>query len=161
MSTISPRWIPRGQEVDCPLVHTPLKGCGRGQNPQAKQQLRRTTKRSTENQNQTFTVKEIADMLQKPVRSLVQFEGFYMPGVYDSYMRQDEDGDCLTRSLIREFRRSGEELAVRVHLWPDADLRVAVRVIRKIADWIESSQFACNADKKSPTVQPESDDIPF
>lgn len=62
----------------------------------------------------------------------IQFDGFNPP----SYGRGDEDADEFWRNHTYELMHGTN--VVRVLAAPGVDAVVAVRVLRKIADWIEN-----------------------
>lgn len=67
--------------------------------------------------------KLLIDASGKPIRELFQFDGFHP--------------DEIIRGKVKEFRRHGDHLPVRVHIWPSAEKTMVLRLLKEITDWIE------------------------
>jgi hypothetical protein len=82
----------------------------------------------------------LADAATKDVHHVYQFDGFALsPGEGDDgLMRPDQDGDVLNSGRSAELRRSGADLAVRVHIHEGTDRARAIRLLKKITAWLES-----------------------
>jgi hypothetical protein len=77
----------------------------------------------------------LAEAAKKPVVRVEQFDAFVGVEPGDYVVTPDEDGDCLFGGMdTYEFRLSD---VVRVQIPELTEPRDAVRVLRKIADWIE------------------------
>lgn len=70
------------------------------------------------------------------VRKFLQLDGWYVPDSRDCIMRPDEEGDCIFSGITEEFRRSDEDLAVRVFIHDGTSREVALRLLGKLRDWL-------------------------
>jgi hypothetical protein len=73
-----------------------------------------------------------------------QLDGFFVPGSADDVLRPDADGDSLTAGHTHELMTG--IYAVRVLITAGTTQRDAVRLLRKIADWVESDGLAALTD---------------
>jgi hypothetical protein len=67
-----------------------------------------------------------------------QFDGWAHWGHGDPFFESDADLDLLQGRESYELRNAGPDLAVRVHVAHGTTPEVAVRMLRKMADWVES-----------------------
>ena len=71
-------------------------------------------------------------------QDFVQLDGFYFDdGQADYVFQLDSDNDCIFAGQTTEIRASGPELAVRVLILDGTPPAIAVRLLRKLADWYE------------------------
>ena len=73
-----------------------------------------------------------------PMRQLIQYDS-WVDWHEDTGAPGDEDGDALALSGTCDPQRSGT--AVRVQIGEDTPAAVAVRLLRKVADWIERDGY--------------------
>ena len=78
----------------------------------------------------------------KPVHGFMQFDGDHIDGTQaqDEFMLPDRDRDVLTRGFRWELRQSYDVL--RVQIPEGMDKETALRLLRKITDWIEADSLA-------------------
>jgi hypothetical protein len=89
------------------------------------------------------------------LQEFYQYDGFYLPDGGDSLMRPEEDGDCLFRSRTLDLRHSPSELAVRVQIHEKVDPEVVIRLLRKLAAWVESESVCRGAHKPTELAMVE------
>ena len=93
--------------------------------------------------DEDFKERLLEKYLKGHVRVFTQFDGY--PKKYhdllaepDWLMSPDKDGDILTGNhRAHEIRKSGVELGVRVQISEPTTKEDAVRLLKKIIDWIE------------------------
>ena len=75
---------------------------------------------------------------KQTVLKVRQMDGWSV-GVEESdwFLQPDEDGDSIKGLEVYELRNSPPELAVRAHVAAGTAPAVAVRMLRKMADWVE------------------------
>ena len=75
----------------------------------------------------------LTDYARKPVQRLIQVDLFadVVPG--DPIVVPDADGDTTFSSVTDELRDSGSDLAVRIHIHPEANRESVLRVLAKFA----------------------------
>jgi hypothetical protein len=85
----------------------------------------------------------------KPVHGFLQFDGDHIDGTqaYDEFMLPDKDSDVLTRGFRWELRQSYDVL--RVQIPEDMDKETALRLLKKISDWIETDDQALTPPSQS------------
>ena len=75
----------------------------------------------------------LKEAANKPLRTLLQVDGWHLEDGGDSIMEPDQDGDWISRGMTEEFRRSDMDLVVRMHIDPRANPKIVQRLLLKMA----------------------------
>ncbi len=102
----------------------------------------------------------LEDYAQKPVRRVIQIDGFEPEG--DSVMSPDEDGHCLmggAGSLVLQRVGATEGLPVRVQIHEDAAKEDVLLLLGKISDLVE--RYFHDMQLQTKRVEDPEDFVPF
>lgn len=104
--------------------------------------------------------------LKKPLVRVMQIDGFVGKSPdHDYIFSGDADGDCIFSGASDELRKSGSDLAVRVHIHPDATKDQVLRLLKKMrtqikqGDWLDSELRQLKTDVVD--TYDDLDDVPF
>jgi hypothetical protein len=102
----------------------------------------------------------LEDYAKKPVRRVIQIDGFETEG--DSVMEPDEDGHCLmggNGSLVLQRVGATEGLPVRVQIHEDANKEDVLLLLEKISDLVE--RYFHDMQLETKRVEDPEDFVPF
>ena len=91
---------------------------------------------------------------ERDAKEFFQFDAFTAIGDGDDIIRPDDDGDCLCSGTTTELMFGAD---VRVLVAPDTSKIEAIRVLKKIKEWIDKDPSALSP-KKFPGYSVE---LPF